>query len=358
MSTTWRFNETRTRILLDKPEARPLKITATRLASVLGLNPWQSAFSAWCEICRVYKEPFTENKYTKAGKVIEPVIIEWAKKEFDGGVVSPAEYFGNTWGEVQKQYDFYKTMKVFGGMWDAKIINVNRDTVAVIEIKTSSRPQDWEAGVPDEKVAQALMYAHLEGAKRTFVIVAFLSEEDYQHPEWFVPQVGVNLKQYGFETETATVMFDGKPTTISELMAYANEWWNAYVLSGISPEIDQKADEKILRQLRIQRPDEDETTTLGGIIGLLDEKEAELLHIREENGLDILEDEIKALKEALKRTLTEGMGEHDNKVEVGSWSLSKTERTSVDTDALKADGLYDKYAKTSVSYTLKKKGEK
>jgi hypothetical protein len=141
-------------------------------------------------------------------------------------------------------------------------------------------------------------------------------------------------------------------------MAYANEWWNAYVLSGISPEIDQKADEKILRQLRIQRPDEDENTTLGGIIGLLDEKEAELLHIREENGLDTLEDEIKALKEALKRTLTEGMGEHDNKVEVGSWSLSKTERTSVDTDALKADGLYDKYAKTSVSYTLKKKGEK
>lgn len=354
----WKFNENRTRVLLSKPESRPLKITATRISSVLGFNPWQSAFSAWCEICRVYKDPFIENKYTKAGKVIEPIIIDWAKKEFDGGVVSPEEYFGNTWKEVQKQYDFYKGTKVFGGMWDAKIININRDTVAVIEIKTSSRPQDWEAGVPDEKLVQALMYAHLEGAKRTFMIVAFLSEEDYQHPEWFVPQEGVNLKQYGFETETATVMFDDKPTTISELMNYASEWWNAYVLSGISPEIDQKADEKILKQLRIQRPDEDDTKTLSNLICLLDAKEAELAYIREEKGIDTIETEIKALKEALKRTLTEGMGEHDNKVEIGSWSLSKSERTSVDTDALKADGLYDKYTKTSVSYTLKKKGEK
>ena len=82
---------------------------------MLGLNPWQSAFSAWCEICRVYKSPFEETKYTKAGKEIEPIIINWAKKEFDDGVVSPEDFYGNTWATVKRQYDFYKDKKVFGG---------------------------------------------------------------------------------------------------------------------------------------------------------------------------------------------------------------------------------------------------
>lgn len=354
----WHFNAEKNRVVLDKPPARPLKITATRLGAVLGLNPWKTPFATWCEICRVYKDPFVKNKYTKAGNAIEPILIDWAKKEFDGGVVSPADYYGNTWEAVQRQYDFYKGTKIFGGMWDVKVVNVNNEAVAVIEIKTSSRPQDWETGVPDEKLVQALQYAHLEGAKRTFVLVAFLSEEDYSYPEWFVPVEGVNTKLYSFDTETTTIAFDDSPTTIAELMEYASQWWNAYVLTGVSPEIDQKADETVLKQLKTQRPDEDVDTSLGSMIGLLDAKEAELAFIREKQGIDTLETEIKALKDSLKRTLTDGMGEDDTKVEVGKWTLTKTNKQTVDTSALKSDGLYEKYLKSSVTYALRKKGEK
>lgn len=354
----WKFNEDKTRIVLDKMPARPLKVTATRIGSILGLNPWKTPFQTWCEICRVYKDPFVESKYTKAGNVIEPILIKWAKKEFEEGVVSPPEYFGNTWGEVKKQYDFYKSTKIFGGMWDAKIINADRNTVAVIEIKTSSRPQDWECGVPDEKLIQALQYAYLEGAKRTFVIAAFLSDEDYMHPEWFVPKKDENVKLYAFDTDTTTIMFDNEPTTIKSLMEYAKQWWEAYVMTGISPEIDQNADEKIIKQLKTDRPDEDVDTPLSTLISLLDAKEMELTFLREQYKLNELEDEIKSLKDALKRTLTDGMGTDSTKVEVGKWTLTKTERETLDTTALKADGLYDKYTKTSVSYTLRKKGEK
>jgi len=354
----WKFNEEKTRIILDSPCRNPLKITATRLGTILGLNPWQSSFSAWCEICRVYKEPFEENKYTKAGKAIEPILIEWAKKEFEGGVVSPSEYYGNTWKEIQKQYDFYKSTKIFGGMWDAKIINTNLGTVGIIEIKTSSRPQDWEHGVPDEKLVQALQYAHLEGAKRTFVIVAFLKEEDYQHPEWFTPESDVTVKLYSFDTETATVKFDSQPTTISELMGYAQEWWEAYVVTGISPEFEKKADEHILKQLKVQRPDEDSSLDVQDIIATLNEKETQLQAIRADTQLDALEDEIKKIKEAVKRILSSAMEEDTTVVNVGNWNLVKSTRESVDTDALKKDGLYEKYLKTSVTYTLKKRGEK
>lgn len=354
----WKFNNEKTRIILDKPQGRPKKITATRLGSILGLNPWQSPFSAWCDICKVYKEPFEDTKYTIAGKVIEPIITDWAKEEFDEGVVSPEDFYGNTWKTVQRQYDFYKDTKVFGGMWDAKIINSKRDTVAVIEIKTSSRPQDWEDGVPDEKLVQALQYGYLEGAKRTFVIVAFLNEEDYQHPSNFVPVLGKNIKLYPFDTLSTTIMFDNEPTTIDVLIDYAKQWWEAYVLTGVSPEFNDKVDEKILKELRTQRPDEDGDSTLIEMVTLLNSKEAELAYIRETKHLDDLEVEIKQLKDALKRVMIDGMGEDDKEVQVGTWNLSKSEKSTVDTTLLKEDGLYEKYLKTSVSYTLRKKGEK
>lgn len=354
----WKFNEDKTRLVLDSPPARPLKITATRLPSVLGLNPWKSPFATWCEICRVYKEPFITNKYIEAGNAIEPILIDWAKKQIGNNVVSPEEYYGNVWQEMKRQYDFYKNTKIFGGMWDAKVINSNRETVAVVEIKTSSRPQDWEDGVPDEKLIQALFYGHQEGAKRTFIIGAFLDDDDYMHPENFVPVEGKNVRLYPFDTETATVMFDGEPTTISELIEYAKQWWEAYVDTGISPEINYKVDEEILKQLKTERPDEDEDTSLKELITRLDEKETQLASLREKYGLAVLEDEIKNLKDALKRTLVEGMGEDTNKVEVGGWTLTKSERKTVDTTALKKDGLYEKYEKVTITYTLKKKGEK
>ena len=64
------------------PPKRPLKITGTRLAAIMGLNVWNSPFKAWCEITRTYKEPFTDTIYTIAGKTIEPKQAEYMKKSY------------------------------------------------------------------------------------------------------------------------------------------------------------------------------------------------------------------------------------------------------------------------------------
>ena len=58
------------------PPKRPKKLTATRFATVLGLNPWSTPFEVWCEITRTYQKPFEETIYTAAGKTIEPKHIE------------------------------------------------------------------------------------------------------------------------------------------------------------------------------------------------------------------------------------------------------------------------------------------
>ena len=54
------------------PPKRTKKITGTRFATILGLNPWSTAFEMWCAITKTYEKPFEDTIYTVAGKTIEP----------------------------------------------------------------------------------------------------------------------------------------------------------------------------------------------------------------------------------------------------------------------------------------------
>lgn len=36
------------------PPKRPKKLTGTRFATILGLNPWSTPFEIWCEVTRTY----------------------------------------------------------------------------------------------------------------------------------------------------------------------------------------------------------------------------------------------------------------------------------------------------------------
>lgn len=89
------------RIRTEVPNAK--RITGTRFASILGLDRWSSPFKTWCAITRTYEEPFVDNKYTVAGKTIEPKVIDYLNKVyFFGALNSPTDiygpdYFKKTW---------------------------------------------------------------------------------------------------------------------------------------------------------------------------------------------------------------------------------------------------------------------
>ena len=77
------------------PPKRPKKLTATRFATVLGLNPWSTPFEVWCEITRTYQKPFEETIYTAAGKTIEPKQAQFMKKSyFMTNIVTPTDIYG------------------------------------------------------------------------------------------------------------------------------------------------------------------------------------------------------------------------------------------------------------------------
>lgn len=212
------------------------KLTATRFATVLGLNAWNTPFSAWAEITKVYEKPFEESIYTNAGKVIEPKVIEYLQNVYFMDIKDPTDvygpdYFKKTWG------DFFPDQEVLGGMWDSL-----GDTY-VVEIKTTKRAEDWINGVPIYYKLQACLYAYLLGFDDVIVTVSFLKDEDYVHPENFKPSIK-NTKIYEFKLSAEVPNFEER------YVKPALKWWEDHVVKGVSPAYDGLKDNEILKALR------------------------------------------------------------------------------------------------------------
>lgn len=326
------------------PPKKTKKITGTRFATILGLNPWSTAFEIWCAITKTYEKPFEDTIYTIAGKTIEPKQAAYMKKSYAMDILSPtdvwgADYFNKTWG------DFFPESPHLGGMWDYLLKNDEDQHIeAVLEMKTTKRAEDWENDVPEYYALQAALYAYLSGVDDVIMVASFLEEKDYEDPSKFKPSAA--------NTITVEFKVSERYPDFAEKVAQVEQWWTDYVETGISPAYDEKKDAEILAALR--------TNTLSP------ETDIEAL-IKEAEGIKKELDEVAATtvdKEKRLKTINDIIKEHamsqfrdgDKKVEVKgatyTWTVSRSETTGVDKDALKADGLLDKYTKKSTQYRM------
>lgn len=317
------------------------KMTATRFATVLGLNAWSTPFEAWCAITRTYEEPFEDTIYTIAGKVIEPKIIQYLNDVMFMDIKSPTDvygpdYFKKTWG------DFFKDVPALGGMWDAIGDNF------VVEIKTTKRAEDWATDVPIYYKLQAALYAYLLGFDNIVMTASFLEDKDYANPELFEPSYK-NTKIYEFKLSEAFPDFENR------YVFPALDFWKEHVLTGISPAFDEKRDAEILKALRKNTVTPDDK----GIEKLIAEADRIQASIdKAEAKLEEKKSRLKEIDKIVKEYMSGQFRDGDKKVEIPGkkyiWTLTRSVRKGVDNDALKADGLYEKYLKTSESLTLKK----
>ena len=321
------------------------KCTATRFATILGLNAWASPFSAWCEITRTYEAPFEDTIYTKAGKVIEPKIIKYLNDVMFMDIKDPTDvygpdYFKKTWG------DFFPDHKELGGMWDA----LGDDFV--VEIKTTKRAEDWAVDVPVYYKLQACLYAYLLGLDNVVMTASFLEDKDYANPELFEPSYK-NTKIYEFKVSEAF------PTFKEDYIEPALQFWRDHVETGISPEFDEKKDAEILKALRKNTVEVEDTD----IVKLM--KEADRLKTTIDKAKAKIAEKEKRLKEIddqVKETMIKRFRDGDKHVEVkGStytWDLRRDVTKSFDQKKFEADnpGVYDKYkTKETIKYVLTKK---
>ena len=331
-----------THVMVDRINGKPKKITGTRLGAVLNANTWKTPFQAWCEITRVAEPPFEGNKYTEAGKAIEPKIIEWCQSYVSPEITTPEDVYGEDF--FNKTFgDFFPESKCFGGMWDA-LYYAGGNLEGVIECKTSSRPQDWQYGIPKHYLVQGQLYAYLLGVKDVYFAVAFLKDGDYESPDSFVC------------TEDNTVLYHAVITDeFLESVSYAERWWDEHVKDkGISPEFDSKKDAEYLKLMKTREVSD--ASTADAIIEELGKLDEMIEAIRSANDLDRLENDRKVLTDRLKSIMMESFTDDSvSKSVCGPYTLSKTARTSFDKKAMEKDGVLEKYAKETVSYRLTRK---
>lgn len=331
-----------------EPPKRPKKLTATRFATVLGLNPWSTPFEVWCEVTRTYAKPFEDTIYTIAGKTIEPKQIEYMRRAyFMTNLKTPTDIYGKDY--FNKTYgDFYGDIKVLGGMWDSLLVDENGRPDTVIEFKTTKRAEDWQGDVPEYYALQASLYAYLLGVDDVIMVASFLETEDYEHPENFVLTPD-NTITYCFKVS------ERYPTFEKDYVKPALKWWDAYVETGISPDFDETKDAEILKELRKNSysPDSD-------LAALIEEAEG-LQDFIDESASKTAEAEkrLKVIKDIIKKAALEQFRDGDTKVAIeGSryeWTVSKVVTSTIDKKALEKDGLLEKYSKTADTFKIQPK---
>jgi predicted phage-related endonuclease len=178
---------------------------------------------------------------------------------------------------------------------------------------------------------------------------SFLTDVDYANPELFEPSV----------KNTVVVEFkvsEEFPTFKESYIEPALEFWRDHVLTGISPIFDEKKDAEILKVLR-KNVTEAESEDISKLMS-----EADKLRVSINKAEDKIADKKKRLKEiedTVKKSMINQFRDGDKKVEINgskyTWTLTKSERSSLDSTALKKElpDVFGKYQKKTDVYSLK-----
>lgn len=325
------------------PPKKTKKVTGTRFATILGLNPWSTSFEMWCAITKTFELPFEDTVYTLAGKAIEPKQAEYMQKSYGMEIITPTDkygedYFKKTWG------DFFPESKHLGGMWDFLGVDENGVVDTVLEMKTTKRIEDWQNDAPEYYALQAALYSYLLGVDNVIMVASFLEEKDYADPSKYVP----NIKN----TITVEFKVSERYPEFAEKVAQVEEWWANHVDTGISPVYDEKKDAEILAALRTHNltPDTDINTLISEAEGLKKEVDSVAASIADK------EKRLKEINDIIKEHAQSQFRDGDKKVELkGStftWTVSRSETTTIDKKALEADGLLDKYQKKTEQFRM------
>lgn len=335
------------------PPKRPKKLTGTRFATILGLNPWSTPFEIWCEVTRTYQKPFEDTIYTIAGKTIEPKQAEYMKQTyFMSNLVTPTDIWGKDYFR-QTYGDFFRESPVLGGMWDYLLYGKDGKPTTVLEMKTSKRVEDWKDDIPEYYALQAALYAYLLGVDEVIMVASFLEPKDYDAPEKFVCS-GENTITRPFKVSERYPDFEKK------YVKPALKWWKDYVESGISPAFDERKDAEILKALRTNNlsPETDMAALVKEAEDLKDTMERILAH----EGIPDMEKRYKVVTDMIKKAAIAQFCDGDKKVSIAgsayNWEVSRTSTTKIDKDAMKADGILAKYTTTEDSYRISPKALK
>lgn len=145
-----------------------LCITATEIAAVMGLSPWQSRFSLWHKKAGLPTPPFTASPAMEWGVRLEEAVAQKWADEHPGMLPQTA----GTWRHRDRDWQRATPDRLIYEITDKPArpdALVDPAPVGLLEIKTSPTGEGWEDGVPVYYRAQILWQLDTLGMDRCHV---------------------------------------------------------------------------------------------------------------------------------------------------------------------------------------------
>ena len=278
-------------------------IGASEISAVMGLSKWSTPLGVWAEKTgKVPAKDLSANESVEWGTRLERVV---SKKFADDHKVKLMAYKKRY---VHPEYPFLS----------CELDNIIVGTDTLVEVKTCHEyvGKDWgEDDIPIEYVYQVMMQLGLSGRKKGWIAV-LIGGNKYRE------------REIAFDQE----MYDG-------MVEKAVHFWNAFVLADVQP-IAVGGDGDIL--LKLYPGEVTDDLVEGG------EEEDEWVAFLQETKMHIAEmtKEKKDVEAAVKQKIGDALGMVTDKYKV---TYKQTTTRRVDTDKIKAEGLFDQYSKESSS---------
>ncbi len=282
-------------------EYRKKGIGGSDAASIVGLNPWSSAYQVYCDKVGLIPE-IIDNETMRQGRDLEVYVAE----RFTEKTGKKVRRLNAILAHADHEY---------------LLANVDRMIVgedAGLECKTTSlmNKTDFEGGnVPPQYYVQCMHYMMVTGAKKWYLAILVLGKVFY----WFE----INRNENEIETlEQAEINF-----------------WNENVLKHEPPAPD--GSERCAEVIKQRYP-------------VANDETAEIAHYREQveryKELDALAKKIDREKDEIKQNIQTVMGEASRGVVGQAYEVRwrSYQRTGIDIGRFKEDhpDLYDEYLKT------------
>lgn len=298
------------------------KVTGTQMSGILNMNPWQTPFSTSVRMMRLFNEDISDKPSVHAGTVIEPKILDYI------GAVHGDEVFEKREGDHESWASDFQD-DIFGGHVDGFMPDGS-----IVEIKTSSRPQDWNKQIPIHYHIQASLYAEFFKADRIIFAVGFTDKDTLSNPDGFVP-----------DKNNTIVVETGKIVGFDKMLKDAEEFYRRFILNGVTPipDASNPIDRQIMSYLDAQLWTEEDAKT-----------EMQLMNAYQDS-LDNVKN-LQTMLDDSKQRFGLFMDYNDiGEISDGSTTIKRAvySRTAIDTNLLKKDGLYDLYAKEKEYKTVK-----
>ena len=187
-------------------------VGGSQVGAILGVNPWESAYTAWAKACNLLTSDFEQSMPMKLGSAFEAPIREIFAAENPFLKV----YETGTWAKV-------------GAEWQHAnpdgIIEHGDGELEILEIKFSRNP--WYSGVPLHYKYQVLWYMHITGIRLGRIVT--VAGGDFQEFEVVWDQFEVDSMLATVEAwkrcvdEVSAPDWDGSKSTYETVRAISPE---------------------------------------------------------------------------------------------------------------------------------------